>query len=527
MSASRSRVAVGVACALAVIGGCAGGTLPPADGSAGPSITRSQWPSVSPMVVATSSATTTPAVIHASPATAGWSSAGTMAVGRTAPHAFLLPDGRVFMVGNEPGNDIRDDSATAELWDPATNAWTPTASLNRPRTALVAAALPDGRVLVTGGLDRGPLDPGNDPAYACGATDAAAFSSTYLYDPATGRWSRAGLLGTARAAASGAVLPDGRVLVAGGYYLSRATSRTEGGIDTTLAVYRAPDSAASRLRGDIVPERFIPALATAELFDPGTATWSPTGPLHYARLGAAAVTLTDGRVLVVGSQGWTGDLDGAFSADGAASGTAEIYDPRTGRFTLTGDLPDPHPAFRTVFEAKMGWTSPGSYFPGDEFVTNGVLVALADGGALLIGNEQGWKHQASLARSFRFDGRTGQWSEVGTPTADVFNPIEWHSSGYNPLGAAVARLADGRVLIAGGSPCPGCGEAKPEARLYDPASGSWTALPSMPEPRVNATAVALPDGSALLVGGFGSDEAGAPCTGSAGSRAALRFVPAP
>ena len=54
-------------------------------------------------------------------------------------------------------------------------------------------------------------------------------------------------------------------------------------------------------------------MATAELFDPTTGSWSQTGPMTYARIGAAAVTLADGRVLVFGSHGGAGsgvDVDG-------------------------------------------------------------------------------------------------------------------------------------------------------------------------------------------------------------------------
>ena len=106
------------------------------------------------------------------------------------------------------------------------------------------------------------------------------------------------------------------------------------------------------------------------------------------------------------------------SADPHAYGKAETGDPWTGRFTLTGPLPDPCPDFRATFEAKMECAVP-TYFAGGEAATNGALLALADGAALLVGNEQCWKHRDDLARSFAFDGRSATWSEVGTPSADV------------------------------------------------------------------------------------------------------------
>ena len=69
-------------------------------------------------------------------------------------------------------------------------------------------------------------------------------------------------------------------------------------------------------------------MATAELFDPATGSWSSTGPMQYARFGASAVTLSDGRVLVFGSGG--GDGAASPSMRGAFD-NAEIYDPATGQ----------------------------------------------------------------------------------------------------------------------------------------------------------------------------------------------------
>ena len=115
------------------------------------------------------------------------------------------------------------------------------------------------------------------------------------------------------------------------------------------------------------------ALATAELFDPATGNWMTTDPLNFARSGAAAITLADGRILVVGSGGG----ETGVSVDEGAFDSAEIYDPETESFSLTGTLPD---IDRSAFQTLGVPLPDGDPQPAD----NGTLIALSDGGALLI-----------------------------------------------------------------------------------------------------------------------------------------------
>ena len=445
-----------------------------------------------------------------------------MAVGRASPHAVLLGDGRVLVVGDDSRMAVPDDSAVAELWDPATQGWQATAALNAPRGDFVEVGLNDGRVLVAGGLDQASTGCDGGGFGAPGSQES--FSSTYLFDArsGSGAWTKAGLLGTARTAASGAVLADGRVLVAGGYFY---TGTTEGGYTTAhgeLAAYRpgspGPTGGVRGPNDVVLPPAGI-ALATAELFDPATGTWSSTGALRYARFGAAAVTLTDGRVLVVGSEDGT-DGQVAKVADGAYD-SAEIYDPATGRFSLTGSLP----AIDRAPFVKLGGLADGA----PQIDANGTLVALKDGGALLVGRDAFWKHQGGITRSFRFNGAKGTWTEVGTAWATGYDPlhdVEWTSPG-EPLGvrALVAQLGDGRVLVAGGLDATGASLAT--AELFDPAANAWSNLPSMPEPRAGGATVALKDGSVLLMGGFNDATPGGACAQPGGLSSTVRFVPQP
>ena len=143
------------------------------------------------------------------------------------------------------------------------------------RRAPVARALPDGRVLVIGG-------------------DATVLVCE-IFDPATGTFSTTGALNTGRTQFAASVLQDGRVLVAGG--AAQAAGVT---------------------------------LASAEVWDPATGAWSAVGSMAQTRVAPAATTLQDGTVLVSGGQ--TGVSDNIFVA------AAELFDPASGTFNVTGSL---------------------------------------------------------------------------------------------------------------------------------------------------------------------------------------------
>lgn len=394
-------------------------------------------------------------------------------------HAVALVDGRVLVVGST------QDGPLTQIWDPASGAWRESAPLNKSRYAFAGVALADGRVMVAGGLNEGS---------GLGQGGHLSFSSTYVFDPAPGResWLKVGEMGVARTAPAVALLRDGRVLVAGGYF------------------YQGSRGSGPGSSGTQGPPRFGFAWDTAELFDPITGTWSDTGSMQQARAGAAAVTLTDGRVLVVGSGSYAVDRlsDDVFSA-------AEVFDPRTGRFSPVGSLPAVgHDAI-----AAMGIRLPDS--DGEPW-SIGTLVALPDGGALLVGRTRRWRDAAGhplaeVTRTLRFDAWTGSWTMVGSPWASAFDADQgrWLATpGAQRQAAFVARLADGRVLIAGGT----TGDVvTTSAEIFLPATGEIVRATDMPEGRADGDAVPLPDGSVMLVGGYASDRA------FAGT--ALRMVP--
>jgi serine protease inhibitor len=401
----RTLAALAVSVAVAACG-TASPTTAPGGPTPAPSTTPSPPQTVPP---------TTPADDGAA-----WVPAGALQLGRASTHAVLLADGRVLVVGSDnvctPGG-AWDESVAAEVFDPAVGSWAPTGSLNAPRTDFVAVALPDGIALVVGGLTSA------DPADGV----FGAYSSAKLYDPATGTWSATGLMGTARTEPVAALLPDGTVLVAGGAYVDDRGGRS---------------------------------LASAEIYDPETGAWSRTGDMGAARRGARAVTLADGRVLVVGD-----------TYEGNSLASAEIYDPASGEWTPAGTLAQRR----------------------DDFA----LVALPDGGALVAGGTF-FSEDAIVATATteRFDPMTSTWSASGT----MLTPAASRSA---------VVLGHGRVLVAGGisagttpdSPGPVERPAIVDAETYDPATGTWTATTPLPEPREGGVFVTLADRTVLLVGG--------------------------
>lgn len=139
------------------------------------------------------------------PADSSITPAGRLVQPRSSARAVLLADGRVLLVGGGTGGGGGVvPTASAEIFDPATNRSSATGSLAEARYKHAAVALRDGRVLVLGGSDE--------------RDSRGKLRSVEAFDPRTGRFAPAGELGEARYKIASAVLllPSGKVLIAGG-----------------------------------------------------------------------------------------------------------------------------------------------------------------------------------------------------------------------------------------------------------------------------------------------------------------------
>jgi hypothetical protein len=213
-----------------------------------------------------------------------WSSAGLLFVARAGHTATLLPDGKVLVTGGCTASGCSTQTAVSELYDPASNSWTTTGSLNTARAFHTAVLLKTGKVLAVGGF--------------------SGLTSCELYSPATGTWSNAASTNAGRYLNTTTLLSNGKVLVSGG----------------------------------VVSGRY--PMSSAELYDPTANTWTLTGNMMSGRYAHTATLLPDGTVSVAGGIGQS------ISCGKACTGyipfaKAEIYNEVAGKFAAAAPLNQP------------------------------------------------------------------------------------------------------------------------------------------------------------------------------------------
>lgn len=329
----------------------------------------------------------------------------------------------------------------------STGAFTPTGNMTTPRSAHTATLLRDGRVLIAGGY-----------------TIGGALSSAELYDPSTGMFAATGMMTVSRWGHTATLLQDGRVLIVSG--------------------------------------------SSAEIYDPSTGTFAATGNMATAaQSGQTATLLQDGTVLIAGGESYSppwptavgasvyDPMAGTFTATGAYAGpdtlyfgaggpiwpksallpdgtvliagdsTAELYDPATRGFRLTGAM--------NSYPYGMYWHT---------------ATALADGRVLVAGGTDEAYHYAAAEL---YDAATGSFTVTGSMTQGR----DLHTA---------TLLPDGRVLVAGGGEGWCFTQPLASAEVYDPATGTFGAAGNMIANRASHTATLLNTGQVLITGGYGA-----------------------
>jgi hypothetical protein len=353
--------------------------------------------------------------------------------------------------------------------------------MNLARMDATATLLANGKVLTTGGSPKQT------------APWQAVLASAELYDPSTAKFSSTGPMRTGRIEATATLLPDGRVLVAGGWGCVHPKKCFVGNL----------------VLGEDV-------LASAELYDPTTGKFTPTGSMSAPRENGTAILLASGKVLML---------------NGGAS-LAELYDPMTGDFTRDGSLLN---AYANATAALLG---------------DGKVLVVGDGPTAELFDPASGRSTsvpvvlptppASLTSHYTYnqipetattlkDGRVlvSFWSgfddyHVSDPPYSesgllaTYDPLsgsiaqpEWISDPANWHGFRATLLADGRVLFTGGYAGPDTANvvsSPTAAALYDPIGGFRLTDANLAGARSDQTATLLSDGTVLIAGGQGDSE---------------------
>ncbi len=346
-------------------------------------------------------------MLAAGPAGAdGWiKTPNAMSDPRWAPAYSLLAGGTRALIAGGYSFPTDRCVATADEFDPDTRRFVPCAGqMVVPRNFAQANLLPDGRVLISGGYN----------------TILGSLSSAELYDPKRRTFTRLPSRMTApRELYTATTLTDGRVLLVAGFNTHRGRT-----------------------------------LPTAEIFDPNSQTFTPTGSLATDRFGQDAVRLSDGRVLVAGGQHWF------VGKPGVPLASAEIYDPATGRWHET--------------HAPL------------HFARDRPTLTLLPGGTVLVAGGQNGTAEPGQA-------------EVFDPATETFTLLP--AALVTPrMAHCAAALPGGSVLLTGGWSIAEAATTRHPER-FDPKTQTFLPAPLLPAGAHDEALLVFPTGLVLAAGG--------------------------
>lgn len=478
------------------------------------------------------------------PSTGTWSETGSLHYGHISHTATLLPDGKVLVTSGYSRDGTYGITSSCEIYDPSTETWSITGSLNIGRAEHTTTLLSDGKaVLLTGGMavfanilmgcelynistgkwsSTGAMSNGrclhtatllnNGKVLAAGGYVGGGLRTCQLYDTTTKIWNLNGTMSGIRSYFSATLIPDNKVLVIGGQSAINNSykdcelfnvNNSRWSNTGSMIIRRSFNTATLLSNGKVLVTggRVVPDAGTVsnscELYNPSTESWSYTGSMAFTRYYHTATLLKNGKVLVTG---------GLSLNSGTGSVKCELYDPSTGFWSTTGSLSEgrfEHTAI-LLSDGKVmvtGGTLYGNsqtasseiYDPGTEtWVTTKAMtdiryrytaIGLSDGKVMVTGGDSsGYKRKGCLI----YDPSTDSWSNISAMTIG--------RTSHNAI-----LLSNDKVLVSGGWKTGSSGENRCE--VYDPSNDTWTEVNSMNFPRVSHTTTLLPNGVILAVGG--------------------------
>jgi len=373
---------------------------------------------------------------------------------RTQYTATKMANGSVMVVGgvDKAGHALR----TTEFWNPKERKWRHGPALINARLLQTASLLKDGRLMVAGGI----------------ATGGNSMSSVEIFNPKTNTWSETEPLLVPLKTHSAATLCNGDVLVIGtinneyGYPVIR-TMLWKKNIEQwrPAGIWHSNGlSDATNAEIHIVPQKN----GGARVFGYGfLMQWSPAelNPVEYfpssERWAYATALLHDGRLLLAGGH-----------TAGNATTLTELYDPKTNRFELTGQM---HQARYTNMPYQASLSS---------IVLSDDSVVVADGWATAAGNSKPVANSPEV-----WDPKTGLWRVIAKIHFDAHDRVFFNS------------VEDGRVLFFASRENENKGPAQFHAWTWDPATGVVVERKVKAKARANAAISVLGDGRVLIIGG--------------------------
>lgn len=334
-----------------------------------------------------------------------------------------LLDGRVLLTGGEVANaPAAVITNSVDIFHPADNSISAAAPMTIRRWSHTATTLADGRVLVTGGRT--------------GSTSAngVVLATAEVYDPATNEWTEtAGPMNVARRSHTATLLPDGKVLIAGG----------GNGVSTTTSL----------------------PIQSVELYDPATGLFTVVGNMLMPRSAHSAILLDDGTVLISGGSTGAGTL--------YPTNTAELYNPATNSFTAVGPMNYSHLA-QLPGKLRDGRVVQGSSYYNDTHTSAGGRITSESEMYDPVARSFApiapmYKQRIDIGALGLLDGTllvaggvttSPSFPSIFQPTSEVYDPAAsaWKLSGIMSTGRdefSGLLLDDGRAVISGGFVSPG------------------------------------------------------------------------